>query len=755
MASVFLSAAVTCFAALFLGQAALRLAGAKEWNWLAPPVGLSVLMLVATPSFSIPGRTTTVAIVLAVLSAAAAIWCLRSAEHRPPFLPLLAVAPVIFLAMVPFLAVGHGGILGPTLDSDTAVHLSFVEAYISAAFDRVVEIPTDYPMGPHAVSALLADGLGVRSYLAFSGFTMALPIITAMTALAAARRASWIGRAILATVVGLPFLVAAYYVQGSFKEVGMAGLTLAVALSVAGYGPKLGRGRWVPIALLIGGIISIYSPAGLIWPAAILGLWGVGLLAISAYRRRLGTVVGAVRRELTALGIGLAVLIVILLPQATRMYEFVAIRNGGSDIEVSNLGNLVGPLPGWEGFGVWGNPDYRYPNSGALSGHLWIAFVVVLALVGCCWAFRRRLWILPLAAVAAFLIWAVSSHGQSPYVSAKALVIASPLLLLLAALPLVESGRDEPRAGPRWAWLLVPLLGLVLFLRVGTDDLRALRYFPVGPTSHTDQLESFRPLLAGHRTLYLGSDEFVHWQLSGVPLTAVATVQTPGVVQRKGKWEYGQPMDLDTVPAWVLNEYEFVLAFRDAAGSSQPAHLKGVASTEDFVVYKRTGRVPEHSILNEGEWPGVVLDCKTARGRQILAAGGVAAVRPEPVVTPGTAAKAGEGAIVHLDLPRGSWQIEAAYQSPYPIRVRGPGLDAEVPANLERPGPRLPLGRVQAGREGATISFEVGDTWLAPSSAAAFIGSVVATSVGGKDHVVPIRRACGRYVDWYRSAGSS
>ena len=47
-----------------------------------------------------------------------------------------------------------------------------------------------------------------------------------------------------------------------------------------------------PTALLIGGIISIYSPAGLPWPAALLGLWVLGLLAIAAYRRQLGTVVG-------------------------------------------------------------------------------------------------------------------------------------------------------------------------------------------------------------------------------------------------------------------------------------------------------------------------------------------------------------------------------------------------------------------------------------------------------------------------------
>jgi hypothetical protein len=787
VASVFLAAAVTCFAALFIGQAVLRLLGAKEWNWLAPAVGLSVMMLVSTPTFSIPGRTTTVAIVLALVAVAAAAWCLSSAAHRPPPLGLLALAPVVFLAMVPFLAVGHGGVLGVTVDSDMSVHLIFVESYISSAFDKVGGIPPDYPMGPHSMAALLANGLGIKSGSAFSGFTMALPIVNAMTALAVVRRGSWLGKAIIATVVGLPFLVASFYGQSSFKEVGMAGLTLAVAISLAGYGPKLGRARWVPMALLVGGIISIYSPAGLPWPAAFFGLWAVGLLAVAAQRHQLAAVPAAIRRELPALGIGVGVLILVLLPQAERMYEFVALRNGGSDIEATNLGNLVGPLSGWQAFGVWGNPDYRLPNADPGTVHLWIAFVVVLAVIGTIWAFWRRRWMLPLAAGAALLIYKASVHGgQSPYVSAKALVIASPLVLLLAVLPLAElstgdllfwrkggagaekgpanadAGADDRGLGPgrgrgawRWAWLAVPLLGLVLLYRVGTDDLRGLRYDPVGPTARTEQLESFRSLLAGKKTLYLGYDEFYRWELAGVPVVAVAVGATPLVPQREGKWEYGEAIDFDTVPGSTLNEYEYVVAPRDPDGSEPPANMKPVAGSEAYVVYKRVGMVAGRSILDEGQAPGAVLDCKSAQGRKILAAGGVAAVRPEPIMGEGASIQAGHSAEIGIKLPAGNWQLEAPYLSPYPIKVKGPGLEVERPASLERPGPRLPLGVVTSTGGEQKITLEVGKTWLAPKTATAAFGELVATPVGKKDRVVPIHRACGRYVDWYRSAGSA
>jgi hypothetical protein len=785
VASVFIAAAIACFAALFIGQAVLRLLGAKEWNWLAAPIGLSVMMLASTPTFDIPGRTTTMSILFALVAIAAAVWCLSAPAHRPPLLALSALAPVAFLALVPFLASGHGGVLGTTVDSDMAVHLVFVESYISSAFDKIGGIPADYPMGPHSMAALLAGGLGINAGSAFSGFTMALVLINGATVLAAARRASWLAKAIVATVVAMPFLVASYYGQSSFKEVGMAGLTLAVAILLSGGGPKLGRTRWVPMALLVGGIISIYSPAGLPWPAAIFGLWLLGLLAIAAYHRRLRAVPGIVRRELPAFGIGVGVLVAVLLPQADRMYEFIAVRNGGSDIEATNLGNLVAPLRGWQAFGVWGSPDYRLPTLDPTTVHRWIAFVVVLAVIGTIWAFYRRRWLLPLAAGAALLIYKASVHaGQSPYVSAKALVISSPLVLLMAVLPLTEfsfadlpfargkaadggadgsagaapnAGGDgsERRRGPwRWALLAVPVLGLVLLYRVGTDDMRGLRYDPVGPTAHVGQLESLRPLLAGKKTLYLGYDEFIRWELAGVPVTAVAMGATPEVDVRKGKWEYGKAMDFDTVPASTLNEYEYVLAPNDAAGSELPAGLKKVTETEAFVVYKRFAKVQERSILNEGEWPGAVLDCKSPKGRKVLEGGGVAAIRELPVAVEAPPIQAGHSAEVTLKLSPGKWNLEAPYQSPYPIKVKAPGLENEVPATLERPGNRLPLGVIDSTGGKQTVTLEVGKTWLAPPTAFAVLNKLVATRVGETDRVVPIRQACGHDVDWYRSAGS-
>lgn len=742
---------MTCFAALFLGQAILRLSGARSWNWLAPAVGLSALMLVATPANHIPGRAATLAVLLALLSLAAAVWCLRSPAHRPDLAGLTAALPVAALAAVPFLAVDRGGILGVTVNNDMAVHLVFVESYLSAQMESVAALPSDYPLGPHAVSAVLAEGLGLKADIAFSAFTMALPIVGAWALQSLVRGGSWFGRVVLATVAGMPYLVAAYYGQGSFKEVAQAVVVVAVALYLAGCGPRLGRGRWVPFAVLVGGVISCFSLPGLPWPTAFFGLWLAGLLAIAARRGKLREVPAAVRRELPALAVGVGVLVLVLAPQAGRMADFLSVRNGGSGIALDNLGNLVAPLPGWEVL-AWNSPDFRLPASSAFDGGYWSIFVLALVLFGAYWAFRRGRWMLPLAAAAAMLIWAVSKGSQSPYVVAKGLVVAAPLVLLLAALPLVDGPPDRRRR--LWPWLAIMALGLVLFLRVGKDDLRVLRFSPVGPETQSSQLEGFRAQLADKRTLFLGNSEFVRWQLSGVPVEAVALANLPLLPLRAEKgWEEGEAIDFDTVPVATLNEYEWIVSPNDAAGSAAPAQLELVDESEDFLLWHRVGRIPERSILGEEEWPGAVLRCATPRGRAVLAGGGVAAVRPLPVVAPVPDLPAGGSAAVRLRLAPGGWELETPYASPLPVEVSAPGLDATLPPNLERAGQRHAIGRVESDGTPLTVEFDVGDTLLAPPTAAARFKFLVAVPEPGAERVVPVAQACGRYVDWYRPAG--
>jgi hypothetical protein len=763
MVATLFSAFAVCVAALFVGQAALRLCGAREWNWMAPAVGLSLLMLIATPAIDLPGRATTMAIFLCLLSLAAIVWCMSSPAHRPPVSGLSAGIPTLALALTPFLASGHSGILGVTIDNDMQAHMQFAETYLSSAVEALKPSYYNlYPFGPHAIAGTLARGLDVNVDHSFAGLTMALPILNGWTVLALLRRdAAWWKKWVAAGVVAMPFLVAAYYGQGSFKELTETGLVLATVAFFAGAGPQLGRGRWVPLALLVGGMISVYSETGLAWPVVIGAIWLVVVTAQRIHRRGTDGIVAEVREALPAIGIGVAVLIVSLLPQAGRIHAFISANSGANGIIVPKdvLANLVGPLPGWEGFGVWHSMDYRLPQSSAFVDKLWIGIVIALVLFGAYRLIRGGRWLLPAAALGSMVIWRVSMHSQSPYVVAKALVIASPLLLATALLPLLDLVPDRVRLlrdhRLRWGAAMVGTVFVVLV--VGASSVRALRYSPVGPTYHAEQLAELSPLLEDKPTLFLGNDDFVHQELPGVPVQeplygAVQEVET----RPQKKFAEGAAADFDTVTAKTLNEFDYVITTRDPAGSQPPPQMKLIKQTPSYQLWERTGTVRERSILAEGEEPGAVLDCDSTEGKKVLAGGGVAAVRPAPVVTEAPAyLPPNSTAAVELHLPPGEWELSAPYVSRTDFKLDGPGIDTTLGANLDRSGARYPLGTVTVQRdEPVLLEFTVPHPLLALPVAYTSIFKVIATKVA-PERVVPIAKACGKYVDWYRSAGSA
>ena len=601
---ILLTALITCVASLSLGQAALRICGASRWSWMAPPVGIAILMLLALPARYVPGRATTTALVIAILTVGSVVWCALAPEHRPPLIGLGAAAPVALLALVPFIAAGRAGTLGVGMSNDMGSHMRWVEAYMSQPVAQVTPLPVGYPLGPHAVVAALSAGLGSRVDMVFAGFTVALPVLTSWTALHALRRPTWLGQVLVATVVGMPYLVAAYYGEGAFKEVLQAQFVLALALWLEHPVPAAGRWRWAPLALIVSGAVSVYSVAGLPWPAAFLGLWLIVWAAVRIYHADIHILAAEVRAQLLGVGVAVGVLVVLLLPELSQLKNFRSLT-----ISKSNLGNLVGPVPGWEAFGVWNNPDFRV---GTFAGGIWTAFVLVLVIYGVVWSIRQGRWILPAAAGASSLIWAISAHSQSPYVSAKALVILSPLLLVCGRVAVGERRRAPSARIVGW-WVLAPILGLVLLVRVSNSDLQALRNAAVGPTNHVVQLRALREGLHGEPTLFLGNDDFIGWELAGVPVTApyIGDTQLLPIPQQK-EWSYGLALDIDSVNAATINANDWVITTRDAAQSALPPQLHLIRTTSDFELWRRTGVVAPRQILDEGQNPGATLHCTPA-----------------------------------------------------------------------------------------------------------------------------------------------
>ncbi len=749
MLATLVSAALTCIGALLVGQLVLRLCGASAWSWTAPAVGLAAMMVVAVAALRLPGGAVSAAVVLLVLVLIGLVSVVRKPDQRPPWRGLLAGLGVLVAALVPFLSAGEVGTLGVSFNNDMSIHL----LWATSLRDGVTgNLPGSYPLGPHSLVAAISGGFGFLIDYVFTGLSIAVPVILGWTALAALSARSFFRSTALALLVSMPYFVAAYYGQGAFKEVMQALFAFAVVVLLT---TPLSKSiwRWVPLLLLLAGSLSVYSAQGVVWAVPVIAAWLIGMLGADLYERGSPRhALGVIKENLIPLLASIAIPLLLLITQIPRLIKFFEAAVGtatGTGIEVGNLGNLAGRVPLWPAFGVWDNPDFRgAPFDPSVNG-MWTAFVLGLAIVGAVWCFKRGKWIIPVSAVIFFLIWVYADRTQSPYVAAKAIVILSPVLLLLAALPVLDVDSERFRS-PRWWHFLAPLLAVILVVKVGQSSWHALRTSRVGPVAHASELRQLRPLLGSQPTLFLGNDDFVLAELSGVALGApVVGFQTLPLRPEK-PWVTGVPLDFDSIPAENYNSYNWVITPRDAAGSYPPAGLKLVRQTETFDLYKRVGTVAPRQVLAEDAQAGAVLDCTSPAGRSLLRAGGVALVRQPPVSAPLPQVAPGGVSAAALRLTPGVWDLAMPYLSPRPLEVRVAGKRFEVPASLDRPGPRLPVGAITVSETGRVgVSVRVITNTFTPRSAIATPTAIVATK-RGTARLVPIRKACGRYVDWFR-----
>jgi hypothetical protein len=267
----------------------------------------------------------------------------------------------------------------------------------------------------------------------------------------------------------------------------------------------------------------------------------------------------------------------------------------------------------------------------------------------------------------------------------------------------------------------------------------------------------------------------VPWDLRGASVrSAVGTA--PGLYPfgyLPGGARTGERVDFDTVTTAMLDDADFAITTNSSYGSEPPANFRPVDSTESFTLWKRTGATPDRLTLVEGELPGEVLDCETARGRRISRLAGRAHVfGVRPVVAPfGEPIAVGETAPLLVDegkpatrtfrLPAGRWEVSLQYHSLEPLLVDAPGLlDAELPPNSARIGPYWPVGTIEmreAGQVSVTVQPErrpflrqmLGGPGFVRTGPQSLVGVLVATRAGEDREAVPLSQACGRLVDWF------
>jgi hypothetical protein len=800
-------------ASTVLGQGVLCACGRRAWSWLAPAVGLATLIVVTGATIRLPGRdlTAVVAVGIALAASLALLWVRRPQAPGAFRVGVPVAVAIVVAASLPFAAAGgFGAFQGKS--NDLGYYLYDAHWLQTHAGSEPPHINRGFPMGPPALAAVTAKAAAGASLVAtFTAFMIVVAVAAGLASLTVFGELGAGRRTLAAFLVGLPYMGASFYVQSSFKEVAMGLFALAFALSLrelAGEDrPKGAAGpgspaALVPLGLLLAAAVYTYSFAGAYWPLGTLGLWALALALL--HRSRLRALIHRYRprmprsrRARIFAAVALVAVLAVGIAEVNQVTEFARMRGSLSAL---SGGNTAGDLPGTPWFytalGVWPVTDYRAAVPNLFVERLLFAVALVALARGLLVLWRRGELALLAAAVTAAILYLAARVGSGPYVQSKALAIMAPLTMLVAVYGALTAIAQRSRqrvptatsaaAGARGAaerLLAAPMVwGAVAAVFLASALLStwlALGGALVKSDEQPRQLEALGRQVQGSRVLFLGSDDYVGWELRGASVISLdpesgVTLLPPKTTSDRTSY------DFDSLTPTQLDLTDFVISARSPLMSQTPPNFNRVAVTESFELWQRTGPTPPRRTLLEDELPGQELRCGSARGKRLSRDGGVAHIwSPAPVYGPPSSWRAsspappaggfrrpnalvpGRSLTQDLDLGRGRWTISLQYTSADPVRVQGPGLDARLPPNSQRLGSFWRVGTIALPKPG-TVSIRVeteprsalrdllaGPDRLDTGSAGLVVG-VAAARVGARRATVPLRLACGRFVDWYR-----
>ena len=801
MIGTYVSATLICVASLLVGRALFLVAGRDSWSWLEPAAGFGAVLTVTGVLARAPGHGTsaTVGLVLLLVAAAIAVFAQARAvdgpkadAYRPDSARRrgtealrqgLPVAVVVALVLsIPFAISGRWGLLGVGFNNDLGLHLAWAE-WLRGGVGPAPD--AGYPLGPHGLAVATAAVPGIGLGQAFVGEIFAIGILMGLTALAALPGFGPGRRLLATTMVAASYLGASYFAQGAFKELAEALFVLAVAVGLRDVGdlPRgaLQRLRFaLPWLAISGGIFFSYSFAGLAWPIVTVGLWS---LTLPEVRRALAP--RALLRFLLRPATLLTILVLVALAAAATLvgpFGFVHSFN-----KVAGT-NTYGPVSPVEALGVWPATDYRLeaPGGAHLTG-LAGAIGVLALLAGTTWWMRRRELAVPLGLAACVLLYLIALPTSGDYSHAKALMIGAPLAMLVAIRPLLAEfglrGRHFNRipAEKTTASLAVrlgrTLLAVAFVGGAVYSSFLALRNAPVGPPGHGAELRAFLPVLHGQPVLYAGQDRYAAYELMGAD-THVPLVEfpDPGVTENPEKpFDTGDaysPIDFDSFSRGTLDSFPYVITGRAAWNSQAPPGFKRIAAAPFFLLWERTGEVPEdRHVLLEGTDAGARAGCASPEIRILLANRGRASLYPGVAIAPkarwdeGSELQTGERTAQTIALPTGRWRLSLQYFSPFDLTLSASGFHHELEAALDGQRPNTislandgqfwPAGTYTS--HGGKVPFTVAAAEpsflqrLSGYDDVAYVGNLVAVRAGQR-RIVPLHAACNGWIDWYESS---
>ena len=782
LVQTYLAAVLVFGLSLLIGRAIMAASGRERWAGIEPAVGFAALVAVEGLLARIPGSRVTLVLGLVALVAVSVFWLRKPSTRRLPGPPQLWVAILIttLLTAVPFLVSGRWGLLGMGYNNDLALHLAWAQSLIS---DFGTEPSIGYPLGPHGLVAALSSLPRLDLGPAFIGLLVALPALTAMTAWPALGKLAPGRRLLAAVMVAMTYLMASYFAQAAFKEVAAAMFLLAFTIILPSMSPFPASHRarlrlTAPILVLLAGIVLTYSFPGLAFPAAVTITW---LLSDPAFRSQisLAKVIAFFRRPLVAAGSVAAVLLVAAL-------AFLGPFGFGEAFKVVAGSDAFGPVSAVEAVGVWLSPDYRLnSNFSTPMPGLMTAVAISAVLMALWWWYRQPRSVYPMALIACVVFYLLSLPWVGDYSLAKALVISSPIVMVVVLTALLSgpptgagqttpAGSESTRKATRVGWYSFAAVFVGL---AAASSLLVLRDASVPPPGRAGELIAFQEVVAGSKVLYADQDRFGAHYFPGADVSLpLEDLPEPDVKADRRKpfgGDSGQSIvDFDSFDAETLNSHDYVVTTAAGFTSKPPPAFELAGETSAFKLWRRTGKVFDRPTLKEAPLPAKLVDCQNEGGRYYSGIEGQAVLLPETVLgrfdewTPDNEIAPGGSASQTLALDAGSWRVSIQYLSPDGLTLKAPGLNRELEPSID--GQRIsnlstasfgqfrPAGQVEVSRTGP-VRFTV--RTARPSFIQRITGYSRETKLGrialtrpGPRELVPMSEICDRWVDFFRRA---
>ncbi len=552
-------------------------------------------------------------------------------RRRLTLVAALALGPLAYvLAIAPVLLAGRASFSSFMALSDSAVHLigadylidhgqSYAHLDLANSYGRFLSsyYATSYPSGADTLLGGSSKLLGLPLIWTFQPFNASMLALASGPAWELARRVGLRGvsAALAALVVTIPALVYGYELIGSVKEIVSIAMVLTLGVLVVAHRRWLARGarRALPFALVLAAGVSALG-AGF-------GAWGLAAAAVvlvtlldGLRARRL-----ARRAALATIGAGALGLLVAAWP--TWRHISASLKVARAIASTGNAGNLHAPLRWTQVLGVWLGGSYKQSPSGAwlaLSDVL-IACALVACALGAALLLVRRRFALAGWIAASVVVWVALARFATTWVEAKALVLSSPVLVLLAwggvaalrapsrsgarrvqTRPWLQGSRSEQA---RWAGLggrvAAALLALALCAGVVGSDLAQYHSSNIAPTARYEELASIDSRFGdagnapahGGPVLFTDFDEYSMYVLRDLDVGGPDFVYAPPALASLAGG-YGQPVDLARASPQALGGYRLIVTRRDPSAARPPAPFALVWEGAYYQVWERRAGAP-------------------------------------------------------------------------------------------------------------------------------------------------------------------